>query len=516
MILQWLVYFVSTCGLIGAAALLAERALRGHVAARFIWLTALLASVVLPFAVSIWAQQAAAGPSSNTTIAATERAVLLQSTQATAARSTGNDNTTVARVIIVAWMSATACLWSFAMLNLARFAYRRRDWASGRVAETDAYFARDIGPAVIGLLRPILVLPQWFHDLPRAHQAAVIQHERAHISARDPQLLLLAFLVTSAMPWNPLLWWQFARLRRAIELDCDQRVLRDFGEREYGEALIAVAERRSEPLRLALSLLRPRSLLERRIAAMNQRKRKTSILKAGGLVAGSMCLATAAAQVGQPEGASILEQARLTHVDAKGLDRYVGAYRFSEITVMRIGRQDDHLRVTFTGQAPEEIYAQGTDMFFYASPAVDARIEFVASEEGTVAEAVLRQNGAVTRMPRIASEVATQIESTVEQRVAAQIADPHSQQALRVFVEGIIAGRIDRDRVNAQIAGALTKDLPKLQVRLTSLGRPLSYEFKSVGENGIDRYEVRHERGISEWGILVDSNDVITSATIPL
>lgn len=249
---------------------------------------------------------------------------------------------------------------------------------------------------------------------------------------------------------------------------------------------------------------------------MSQRKRKTSILKAGALVAGSMCLATAAAQVAQPDGASILEQARLTQIDAKGLDRYVGAYRFSETTVMWIARQDDHLRVHFTGQTPQEIHPQGTDTFFYASPGIDARIQFVATEEGTAAQAVLRQNGAVTRMPRIASDVATQIESAVEQRVSAQAADPHSQEALRAFVEGIIAGRIDRDHVNAQIAGALTKDLPKLQVRLTSLGKPLSYEFKSVGENGIDQYEVRHERGVSEWGILVDSNDVITSATIPL
>jgi hypothetical protein len=28
------------------------------------------------------------------------------------------------------------------------------------------------------------------------------------------------------MAWNPLLWWQWNRLRLAIELDCDLRVLR--------------------------------------------------------------------------------------------------------------------------------------------------------------------------------------------------------------------------------------------------------------------------------------------------
>jgi bla regulator protein blaR1 len=516
MILNWLIYLVVTCACIGAAALLAERALGGRVAARFVWFTALLASVVLPFAVSAWTREVTESPSAITVVAATQRAGSLEPAEVTAILAVEVDDTIFARATVLAWMTATACLWAFAALNLARFTYRRRDWTRGRVCETDAYFARDIGPAVVGLLNPVIVLPNWFHGLQRTHQSAVVLHERAHIAARDPQLLLLAFLVTAAMPWNPVLWWQFARLRRAIELDCDERVLRAFDERDYGEALIAVAERRSEPVRLALSLLRPRSLLERRIAAMSQRMRKISILRAGALVAGSMCLATAAAQVGQPDGASILEQAGLTQIGAKGLDRYVGVYRFSETTVMWIDRQDEHLRVRFTGQTADDIYPRGTATFFYVSPAVDARIEFVAEEEGAVAQALLRQNGAVTRMPRISSEAATQIESAVEQRVSAQAPEPHSQEALRAFIEGIIAGRIDRNHVNAQIAGALTKDLPKLQVRLTALGKPLSYQFKSVGENGIDRYEVRHERGMSEWGILVDSNDVITSATVPL
>lgn len=249
---------------------------------------------------------------------------------------------------------------------------------------------------------------------------------------------------------------------------------------------------------------------------MNQRNRKTSILMASGLVVGSMCLASAAAQVSQPSGASILEQAQLTRINGAGLDRYGGAYRFSETTVMWIDRQDDHLRVRFTGQTAEDIHPQGEETFFYANPGLDARIEFVATEQGAVAEAVLRQNGAVTRMPRIDADVAQQIESAVEQRVFMQTANPLSQAALRAFVEGIIAGRVDREHVNAQLAGALRKDLPKLQLRLASLGKPLSYQFKSVGHNGVDQYEVLHERGVSEWGILVDSNDVITSATVPL
>ena len=515
MISEWLVYLIATSAFVGAAALLAEWALRDRVASRYIWLSAVLISIGLPFAVHALTPREAKPIASAASIATTQSGVLIEPPVATTVRAAEVDETIVARAAIIAWTTATVCLWGLLAVRLAGFAQQRRRWVRSHVGESEAYFAHDVGPAVFGLLQPVIVLPKWFHDLSRAHQNAVLLHERAHIAARDPQLMLLAFVVVAAMPWNPILWWQFARLRRAIELDCDERVLRTFDERDYGEALIAVAERRSQPLRLALSLLRSRSLLERRIAAMSQRNRKTSLVTAGGLVLGSMCLASAAAQVSQPT-ASILEQARLTPVDAVALDRYSGAYRFSEGTIMWIARKDDHLLVRFTGQAEDEIYPQGTNAFFYASPAVDARIEFVSAEEGTVSAAVLRQNGAVTRMPRIEPDVATQIESAVEQRFSAQTADPHSQAALRAFVESISAGRIDRNHVNAQLAGALTKDLPKLQVRLASLGKPLSYQFKSVGENGIDQYEVRHERGVSEWGVLVDSNDVITSATVPL
>ena len=50
-------------------------------------------------------------------------------------------------------------------------------------------------------------------------------HERSHLDAGDPRLIALAVTLLVLMPWNPLLWWQFRRLRRAIEVDCDTRVL---------------------------------------------------------------------------------------------------------------------------------------------------------------------------------------------------------------------------------------------------------------------------------------------------
>jgi hypothetical protein len=70
-------------------------------------------------------------------------------------------------------------------------------------------------------------------------RALVVRHESEHLNRRDPRLLLHAFFVVVAMPWNLGVWWQFRRLRRAIELDCDARVIGSGVDvARYGEVLI--------------------------------------------------------------------------------------------------------------------------------------------------------------------------------------------------------------------------------------------------------------------------------------
>jgi bla regulator protein blaR1 len=64
-----------------------------------------------------------------------------------------------------------------------------------------------------------------------------------HIAARDPWLLLLALAIVVAAPWNLPLWWELRRLRFAIEVDCDARVVsRGADVRTYGEVLLAVGQ----------------------------------------------------------------------------------------------------------------------------------------------------------------------------------------------------------------------------------------------------------------------------------
>ncbi|MGZ6640165.1 MAG: M56 family metallopeptidase, partial [Solirubrobacteraceae bacterium] len=76
-----------------------------------------------------------------------------------------------------------------------------------------------------------------------AVQRLVIAHEAEHVAARDTLVLGIACVVVAAMPWNPVVWYMLSRLRLAVELDCDARVLRaGAAPLSYGALLIDVAE----------------------------------------------------------------------------------------------------------------------------------------------------------------------------------------------------------------------------------------------------------------------------------
>ena len=86
-----------------------------------------------------------------------------------------------------------------------------------------------------------------------------------------------------------ILWWQVARLRLAIEFDCDRRVLESgVARRDYAEALLAVGGRVSGPLLAAAAFAERKPAVERRLRRMTEpvaRLRAPRTLGATGLAA---------------------------------------------------------------------------------------------------------------------------------------------------------------------------------------------------------------------------------------
>ena len=130
--------------------------------------------------------------------------------------------------------------------------------------------SEETGPAVVGLREMEIVLPPWVLSLDEPLRALVLRHEEEHRAARDPHLLFAAALAVALAPWNVALWWHARRLRLAVEMDCDARVLHAQPRaHRYGMLLVAIAQRSGAALDAAPALSEPVSDLERRIVAMN-------------------------------------------------------------------------------------------------------------------------------------------------------------------------------------------------------------------------------------------------------
>jgi hypothetical protein len=184
----------------------------------------------------------------------------------------------------------------------AHLSWRRRRWDRGHIAGTAVYISEDSGPAVVGFFRPRIVVPRWLTKLSSNEQELVVAHEQSHLGAYDAQLLTIAVCLLACIPWNPMLWWQLRRLRLAIELDCDARVLRlGYPVARYSETLIAVGERQSASYAMAMARYGSKSFLEQRIRNALRKKTRHARVWALALVCLGVSLAVCAAEVAPPK-----------------------------------------------------------------------------------------------------------------------------------------------------------------------------------------------------------------------
>jgi len=158
--------------------------------------------------------------------------------------------------------------------------------------------SKNVGPAVVGLRSMEVVVPEWITALDASLRAIVLRHEEEHRIARDPHLLFMSTVAVALMPWNVALWIQARRLRLAVEMDCDARVLRAHPSTErYGLLMLTIAQRRSiAPPLFAPMLSEPTSHLERRILAMQPSTRRLARLTIVGgtfVAAGALLFACA-------------------------------------------------------------------------------------------------------------------------------------------------------------------------------------------------------------------------------
>jgi bla regulator protein blaR1 len=206
-------------------------------------------------------------------------------------------NTTLLWLWIVA-TTVLAVLYVAAWLRLALLAKR---WPRETSDAIPVVVADDLGPAVLGIVRPRVVLPRWLMDAPAAVRSTVVAHELEHIAARDQACIVAAQLITILLPWNLPLWWFARRLRAAIEIDCDARVLhRGADAAQYAEVLLAVGQRRSASPYVAATLIEPVTQLERRVRIMLTKPHSASIGRVCAAATVAAALAACASQLDPP------------------------------------------------------------------------------------------------------------------------------------------------------------------------------------------------------------------------
>lgn len=266
--MMWMVWSVLVAGLFAASAWLAESALRERGwPTRWPWLVALIGSLAAPLLA--WLRP---GDSSREAAVGrpTEGWALLDpawfadlSTAAVTAQPVAQG---AEDVLLVGWVVLSVAGIAALVGGLTVLRARAAQWHRARVHDEYVLLSRDFGPALVGVVHPEIVLPRWALRMPEEDQRLACLHEAEHRAAHDTWLLLAGALCLASMPWNPALWWQLRRLRAAVEVDCDGRVLRrGASRRAYGALLLELGSaRRPGPLTV-LAFARSESLLERRL-----------------------------------------------------------------------------------------------------------------------------------------------------------------------------------------------------------------------------------------------------------
>jgi bla regulator protein BlaR1 len=292
---------------------------------------------------------------------------------------------------------------------------RRRRWERSTVSGVPVHISEDAGPAIVGLLNPHIVVPRWLLLCSADVQKLAIAHEQSHLEAHDPRLVTIALGLLVCMPWNVPLWWQLRRLRLAIEIDCDARVLRrGYDVTRYGEILIEVGERQSTTVAMVAAMSEPRSLLEQRIRHMLRKKKKYPQTTAAALACLGIAFAVGAAEISPPNnddlGKSALQESA---ADTRMLDGLVGFYQLNDHAVLAITRNGQQLNAQLTGQLSVPIFARSTTEFSYK----DKSISFIIEPDGRTTSLILHQHGMSMPMKRVDAATAQQIASIrAEQR----------------------------------------------------------------------------------------------------
>jgi len=406
------------------------------------------------------------------------------------------------------WFMISAALLLVLVAGMTQLHIRKRSWMRGMMCDAPVYIAEDVGPAIVGLFRPRIVVPRWLTSCPPEDQELVILHETSHLKARDAQLLAFALFLIATMPWNFPLWWQLKRLRRAIEVDCDARVLqRGQDISRYGNVLISIGARQSRNIGVAAAMSESGSFLEHRIHHMLRTPRSMISLSVMTATCFAFCFALLAAEIRPPDAIFADTKAGDVVVGKDTLDQYVGYYQIFNNLVLTITRRGDQLLAQVSDGPRFPIFPSAQDKFFVRG--VDIQFGFITDGQGNVSAVNLIDQGFSRRLARIDSDTAKQHAAMLATKIRSHVPDPRSKAALLQLLSAIKIDKPDYRGVPPGAAALAQKEIfgnKELVHGLVGFTDASSLKFSNVTSGGGDTYQLK--LGNTTWcfDIYLDNN----------
>ncbi|MGZ3277692.1 MAG: M56 family metallopeptidase [Caulobacteraceae bacterium] len=473
----------------------------------------------------------------------------------------------LAYVLIGVWLAGVA-----ASLILLAIGQRRALARFGRITTDpdDARLGRaanpSVGPALVGVVRPRVVVPHDFEARFEADERAmVLAHERTHLASGHATINGLTALLKALNWFNPLVHVAARHARVDQELACDAAVVRQFpGARQtYGQALLKT-QLAFMPLPLGCDWpVRSPSLLEQRIQMLAQRKPGRLRLLGGAvfvatLTAGAGLAAWSAEPAdvrfpASPARAAVLPRSPLTstvkpHTEdgadtagleprttvlaqvgseaadvkpaapagsSKDIDRYVGAYEITRFVSMIVTRQGDALVLQQQQGPPPEQFLPGSDGV-WTSTQSGRQFRFDLGPDGRVIDLSFGDGPVPGKMRRLPDGEVEKRAAELAARIKAQVPDSRTEGVIRELIGSVRDGSINFDRsFGERMAIAARAQFPQMQGDFKSLGDLKTLAFKGVGPGGGDIYEAAFANGKREFRVLLDQQGRIDAMNNP-
>lgn len=296
MLVTWMIYGLTLSALIAGGALLIESTVGLYGAqTRRVWVVAMLAAVLVPLVAFVLG--GSTGEAAGEMVAPVTRFP-----GAWFYLAIGPVSGRVDEVLGLIWTVLSVGVGSGFLIAALRVRLASRRWTTRELDGVTVLVSEDVGPAVVGVFGNRIVMPRWALESDATARSLMLRHEQEHVAARDRQVVLFGSVLLVLLAWNPVVWWMAKRLRLAVEVDCDRRVLEsarcDVGT--YGSLLVDVGRRRAGPVYAGAGFSWARSLLEHRILRMTAPAMGRRNLRAGGLLVGSALVMLAAGYLPTP------------------------------------------------------------------------------------------------------------------------------------------------------------------------------------------------------------------------